>query len=72
MVVVEALFWASLGALLWTHLGYPLLAAVVARLRPRRVRKGELEPSVSVVVAAHDEEGVIEQRLASSAPTKSA
>ncbi len=64
MVVVEALFWASLGALLWTHLGYPLLAAVVARLRPRRVRKGELEPSVSVVVAAHDEEGVIEQRLA--------
>jgi cellulose synthase/poly-beta-1,6-N-acetylglucosamine synthase-like glycosyltransferase len=27
------------------------------------VRKGELEPSVSVVVAAHDEEAVIEQRL---------
>jgi cellulose synthase/poly-beta-1,6-N-acetylglucosamine synthase-like glycosyltransferase len=63
MVVVEALFWASLGALLWTHLGYPLLAGAIAGVRPRRVRKAELEPSVSIVVAAHDEEAVIEQRV---------
>ncbi|MGB2951818.1 MAG: glycosyltransferase family 2 protein [Gaiellaceae bacterium] len=63
MVVVEVLFWASLGGLVWTHLGYPALAAVVARIRPRRVAKSEVEPTVSVVVAAHDEEAVIEQRL---------
>src|SRR5438876_502502 len=32
-------------------------------MRPRRVHKGELTPSVSLVVAAHNEEGVIERRL---------
>ena len=63
MVVLVVLFWLSLGALVWTHVGYPLLAALVAGIRPRRVRKGELEPSVSFVVAAHDEEAVIERRL---------
>src|SRR5436305_11623845 len=57
------LFWASLGLLVWTHFGYPLAAALAARMRPRRVHKGELTPSVSLIVAAHDEEDVIERRL---------
>jgi cellulose synthase/poly-beta-1,6-N-acetylglucosamine synthase-like glycosyltransferase len=58
------LFWASLGALVWTHGGYPLLAAALARLRARPVRKDEITPSVTLIVAAHDEEIVIERRLA--------
>ena len=57
------LFWGSLGALGWTHVGYPLLTAVLARLRPRPVAKLEIEPSVTLIVAAHDEEAVIERRL---------
>ena len=63
MIVLEVLFWVSLGLLSWTHVGYPLAAALAARLRPRRVRKGELTPSVSLIVAAHNEEDVIERRL---------
>lgn len=63
MIVLKALFWASLGALAWTHAGYPLAAAAAARLRGRPVRKGNGRPSVSVVVAAHDEEAVIERRV---------
>jgi cellulose synthase/poly-beta-1,6-N-acetylglucosamine synthase-like glycosyltransferase len=62
-VLVKALFWASLGALGWTHVGYPLGAAVVARLRNRCVRRQDVLPSVTVIVAAHDEETVIERRL---------
>jgi cellulose synthase/poly-beta-1,6-N-acetylglucosamine synthase-like glycosyltransferase len=61
--VVKTLFWASLGALAWTHVGYPLAAGLAARVRPRPVRKRPWEPRVSVVVAAHDEEAVIERRL---------
>jgi cellulose synthase/poly-beta-1,6-N-acetylglucosamine synthase-like glycosyltransferase len=60
---VKGLFWGSLGALAWTHVGYPLAAAAAARLRPRPVRKGDELPSVTVIVAAHDEETVIERRL---------
>ncbi|MDH4176401.1 MAG: glycosyltransferase family 2 protein [Thermoleophilia bacterium] len=63
-MLVKALFWGSLGALAWTHVGYPLAVAARARARPRPVR-GEpgAEPSVTVIVAAHDEEAVIGDRL---------
>src|SRR5688500_8867730 len=63
MIVVKVIFWVALGALVWTHLGYPLAAAALARLRTRRVRKQAIEPTVTVVVAAYDEEAVIERRL---------
>ena len=63
-MIAEVLFWASLGALLWTQVGYPLVAAALARLRGQPVRKGDFTPRVSVVVAAHNEETVIERRLA--------
>jgi len=36
---------------------------VLARVRPRPVHKDEVEPTVTIVVAAHDEERVIERRL---------
>jgi cellulose synthase/poly-beta-1,6-N-acetylglucosamine synthase-like glycosyltransferase len=62
-VIWKVLFWASLGALVWTQVGYPLFAALLARLRGRPVRKGASLPRVSVIVAAHNEETVIERRL---------
>ena len=63
MLVVKALFWGSLGALAWTHAGYPLAVAAAARLRPKGVRKGEIAPSVTVIVPAYNEEAVIGRRL---------
>jgi cellulose synthase/poly-beta-1,6-N-acetylglucosamine synthase-like glycosyltransferase len=63
MLVLKILFWASLAALLWTHLGYALAAALAARVRRRRVRLADMTPSVSIIVAAHDEEDVIERRV---------
>ena len=62
-MLLKALFWGSLGALAWTHAGYPATAAVVARLRPKRVRKDDATPSVSLIVAAHNEESVIQAKL---------
>jgi glycosyltransferase involved in cell wall biosynthesis len=61
--MMKVVFWGSLGALVWTHAAYPAAAAVAAQLRSRPVRKGEELPPVTVVVAAHDEETVIERRL---------
>ena len=62
-MLLKGLFWGSLGALAWTHAGYPAAAALAARVRARPVRKGGALPRVSVIVAAHDEETVIERRL---------
>jgi cellulose synthase/poly-beta-1,6-N-acetylglucosamine synthase-like glycosyltransferase len=64
VLALVILFWVALGALVWTHLGYPLVAAALARVHTRRVRAdGSFLPTVTVVVAAHDEETVIERRL---------
>ncbi|HLB17976.1 MAG TPA: glycosyltransferase, partial [Gaiellaceae bacterium] len=63
MLIAKVLFWFSLGALAWTQLGYALFAAALARVRSRPVRKRDLTPSVSLIVAAHNEEDVIERRL---------
>jgi cellulose synthase/poly-beta-1,6-N-acetylglucosamine synthase-like glycosyltransferase len=62
-VVAKGLFWGSLGAICWTHVGYPLLVESLARLRPRPVSRGDITPSVAVIVAAHDEERVIGRRI---------
>ena len=62
-MLLKAAFWGSLGALAWTHAGYPFAAAALARLRPRPVRKDDATPDVSVIVAAHDEEDVIARRV---------
>lgn len=57
------MFWGSLGALAWTHAGYPAAMGVLARLRPRPVDRADVTPSVALVVSAHDEEAVIATRL---------
>ncbi len=64
MPVLKTLFWGSAAALAWTHVGYPLAAGALARVRERRVAKDPAaEPSVTVIVAAYNEEAVIERRL---------
>ena len=62
-MILKAIFWASLGGLVWTHLGYPVAAATLARLRRRPVARQDIEPTVTLIVPAHDEEDVIGRRV---------
>jgi glycosyltransferase involved in cell wall biosynthesis len=64
-MVLEILFWGSLAALVWTHVGYPLAAALLASVRNRRVRKADITPDVAVIVAAHNEQDLIGRLLES-------
>jgi len=59
--VVEIAFWIAVGLLLYTHLGYPLLLAGLSRLRrsPGAPVGTAPTPTVTLIVAAHDEEAVI-------------
>jgi len=63
VIVVLTLFWVSLVALLWTHVLYPAAAAGLARVAERRVRKDAIEPTVTVIIAAYNEETVIARRI---------
>ena len=58
-MILEILFWASLAAILWAHVGYPLFAALLAAVHGKRIAKDDIAPSVGIVVAAHNEEAVI-------------
>jgi cellulose synthase/poly-beta-1,6-N-acetylglucosamine synthase-like glycosyltransferase len=65
VVVVTVLFWLCFAALAWTHLFYPLAARLGAASRTRPVRKDDAYlPTVAVIVAAYNEESVIERRIA--------
>ena len=63
MTVLVVLFWLSLALLVWTHVAYPAFATLLARVATRRVHAGEIEPTVAVIVAAHNEESVIARRV---------
>ncbi len=69
MTALAIVFWVSVALIVHTHVTYPLSLAALARLRQRRKPAAapatEL-PSVSLIIAAHEEESVIAQRVANA------
>lgn len=61
--LIEALFWLSVAALFYTYAGYPLLLFILSKLRGRPVRAEAYEPTVSVIIAAYNEEQDIAAKL---------
>ncbi|MBM4043633.1 MAG: glycosyltransferase family 2 protein [Planctomycetes bacterium] len=59
----EWIFWLCAAGLFYTYVGYPCLLALWSAAVKRRVDKGPCEPSVSIVVAAHNEAKVIRRRI---------
>jgi cellulose synthase/poly-beta-1,6-N-acetylglucosamine synthase-like glycosyltransferase len=64
VIAVEVVFWLSAGMLAWTHAVYPLATRALALVRTRVVHSDDMHlPTVAIVVAAYNEEAVIERRL---------
>jgi cellulose synthase/poly-beta-1,6-N-acetylglucosamine synthase-like glycosyltransferase len=65
---METMFWASVLFVAYVYAGYPLLLAIWARVtgRPTRARTDDLAvfPSVSIVIAAHNEGPRLPARVA--------
>ncbi len=66
--MLAAIFWVSAGLIVYTHVGYPLaLRLLVALRRPQKPPVGRADlPSVSLIVAAYDEEEVIAAKVANA------
>ena len=63
-MLLEFLYWSCVALALYPYLGYPLIAFLMARLRPRFVQQGLNDPQpVSVIVAAHNEAERIGRRV---------
>jgi hypothetical protein len=67
VLALEILFWLSCVLIVWTHAGYGAALALIARVAPRGGRRAPAQPSappaLSLIVAAHDEETVIAERV---------
>jgi glycosyltransferase involved in cell wall biosynthesis len=57
------LFWSTVLFLFYTFAGYPLVLWMVSRFRSRPHHRAAIVPSVSVIIAAHNEAGVIANKI---------
>jgi cellulose synthase/poly-beta-1,6-N-acetylglucosamine synthase-like glycosyltransferase len=62
-LTAEIIFWLSAAALFYTYAGYPLLLAVFSALRSRAVKRGDCEPTVSIIITAYNEERDLAAKL---------
>lgn len=61
--MLEALFWLSLLALAYGYAGFPLLVAIVGRIRAREVERRPVTPKTTLIIAAYNEEEEIARRI---------
>jgi cellulose synthase/poly-beta-1,6-N-acetylglucosamine synthase-like glycosyltransferase len=68
VTAVEVIFWASAGLLVYAQLGYPLVLLALAQLiADAPPPAGPVAPpTVSLIVAAHNEESVIADKVANA------
>lgn len=59
----QIVFWISAGTLAYVYVGYPLLVYLVSMLFPRSVARAEIEPSVTVLITAYNEETSIRAKV---------
>ena len=59
----EIIFWASATALIYTYAGYPALIALISALRPRKVRRSNFTPSLTIIITAYNEERALAAKL---------
>ena len=58
-----AIFWTAVGLVLYTYAVFPALVLIRGRLFERSFEKSDHTPSVSVLIAAYNEEAHIGQRI---------
>ena len=63
MALVKVLFWVALAVVAYTYVGYAMIIALLARWRARPVLKNNITPTITVLVAAYNEEGCIASKI---------
>ena len=61
--MTETLFWGCAFLLVWGYVGFGLFAGLWGLIRRRTVKRADVTPSVSLVVAAYNEERGIRDKL---------
>lgn len=59
----QAVFWTCVSVLTYVYVGYPLLVFFASRFFPRQVGYAKIQPKVTVLITAFNEEPAIRQKL---------
>lgn len=62
-VTAQIVFWTGVCILAYVYLGYPLLVYLMSRVFPKITKRGYIEPNVTVLITAFNEEKAIREKL---------
>ncbi len=62
-LILQTIFWCAVGFVFYAYAGYPLLLLAVGMVRSRLVRKASIQPTVSFIITAYNEEQRIGDKL---------
>ena len=64
MLTLKIIWWIAVFLIFWAMIGYPLSLVIMNKLFRKNNKKNELyEPTVTIMVVAHNEEKVIAEKL---------
>src|SRR6266498_1453201 len=66
MKIFGLIFWFCILFIGYVYMGYPLILALLARLRRKPVQYEKITPQISVLIAAYNEQDVIAAKLANT------
>lgn len=66
MLMFEILFWLTFIIIFYHYCGFPLVTAIMAITQKKKIDKKEITPSVSLIIAAYNEEKVIVEKIKNS------
>lgn len=61
---MEVIFWLLVALIIYAYCGYPLMLMGISRLKTGNTVKSAIEPFVTVIIAAHNEEKTIRRKVA--------
>ncbi len=61
--MTRTIFWIALVSAAYVYVGYPLILLLWSKIAPRPVRKRYIEPSVSIVIAMHNERDNVASKM---------
>ena len=61
--MAEIIFWLTIGMIFYTYFGYPLFILFLSLFVNHKIKKGEIEPNVTVLITAYNEEKNIVEKL---------
>jgi cellulose synthase/poly-beta-1,6-N-acetylglucosamine synthase-like glycosyltransferase len=66
VILAWLLIIASIGWVAFAYAGYPLALMALARLSPRVIRRDDISPPISIIIAVHNGERSLRQKIEST------